>query len=356
MGVRVLTLARPAEWDDALAPCPASERDVYWSSAYQRAFEADGGRALLFVFDSAGDRLVYPFLLRPIERIGGEPAPAGAWNDVESAYGFSGPLATTADTAFLGSAWNEFDDWCRRERVIAEFVRFHPLLRNERFRPSEMATNVVRQHVVLDLTQTDEAIWSGYTKQNRNMIRKAERLGVRCEIGSLQERLSAFVELYHLTMDRNEAAGDYYFSAEHFRALAAAPNLLCGALLEGELVALSLFLLGEGRIHYHLSGCNEKGLRAAANNLILHTVVREAKRRGLLAFHFGGGRTGVADDALLRFKSGFSGARAPVVIGCRVHNEDVYRKACALRRSQVGVPAGFFLAYRYEPPPRAAAG
>jgi hypothetical protein len=354
MGVRVLTLASPGEWDDSLTPWPASERDVYWTSAYHRAFEAEGGRATLFVFDSAGDRLVYPFLLRPIERVG-DVAVGEGWQDVEGVYGFSGPLATTEARPFLQAAWSAFSEWAREQRVVAEFVRFNPLLGNERFRPVEMECSPVREHVTLDLRRTENEIWSGYTKNNRYVVRKAERQGLECRLGAASEMLDAFQELYNVTMDRNRASASYYFTREHFRSLAErVPLLACAALRAGEVVAVSLFLLAEPRIHYHLSGCSAEGLTAGANNLILHRVLLDARRRGLLLFHLGGGRTGAADDSLLRFKAAFSRGRAPASVGKRVHAPETYERLCALRRRQTPVPPSFFLAYRYEPPALAA--
>lgn len=350
MGARFLTLERSAEWDSFLGTWQAGERDVYWSAAYHQAFEPSHGRATLFAYESMGHRLAYPFLWQSIESAGAAAVPSG-WTDIESVYGFCGPLATTADPAFLAEAWLHFDDWCRQQRVVAEFVRFHPLLRNEGLHASATAVEKVRDHVVLDLSQTEAQLWAGYSKENRNMIRKATRLGVECRVGPLPEQIESLVELYRVTMERNRAAPAYYFSRRHFEALANTPSLVGAAVMRGRVVAVSLFLLGERRIHYHLSGCGEEGLRAAANNLILHSTVLEAKRRGLAVFHLGGGRSGAASDPLLRFKAAFSRQRAAVFVGRRVHNPVAYETLCALRRSQVSVPPGFFLAYRYEPAP-----
>lgn len=352
----VVGLDERARWDAALAEWPDGARDVYFSSGYHAAFvvgqHAEGH---LFVARDGARRMAYPFLLRPVDRVGDMRVPPGH-RDIEGVYGFSGPLAEPADPAFLADAWSAFGEWARGRGVVAEFVRFNPLLGNERFAPEQMTLEAVREHVVLDLRPSEEAIWRGYSKTNRNMIRKASKAGVRCRMAPVRELLSEFCALYDETMDRNRAGAGYYFGRQHFAALAdAVPSLACAASLDGRVVAVSLFLLAPGWMHYHLSGCGEEGLRVAANNRILHEAVLEARRRGLPQLHFGGGRTGSPSDPLLRFKAGFSRARLPVWVGRRVHDAAAYERLCELRRAQVpDIPAGFFLAYRWEGPARPA--
>jgi hypothetical protein len=354
MGLEVLGLDRSQAWDDALASHPASGLDVYFTSGYHRSHcLGQPEEARLLRFTRGQEQLVYPFRLRTIEKVGDE-ALAGADRDIESVYGFTGPLATTSDPAFLNEAWEAFSNWAAQESVVAEFVRFNPLLTTERFAPGEMSCERVRDHVVIDLTLEDERLWrESYGKTNRNMIRKAERLGLSVSFEPLEEHLDTFVCLYHETMGRNRAAQEYYFDGAHFAALAReSPAIAAVARRQGRDLAVSLFLVGPNWMHYHLSGCSEEGLDAAANNLILHRAVGEARRLGLSLLHLGGGRTGSPEDLLLRFKAGFSPLRRPVLVGRRVHRRDRYEELCALRRAQVStLPAGYFLGYRYEPRP-----
>jgi hypothetical protein len=347
----LVTLQHAGRWEALLRGFPPEKLDVYFSPGYHRAVALDeGAEALLFAYEESSERLVYPFLLRRIDAVG-ERAIPGGHHDIESAYGFTGPVSTTEDGGFLRAAWAAFDEWSRGQRVVAEFVRFNPLLGNHVSRAPAMDLTKVRDHVVLDLTPGEEAVARGYAKANRSTIRKAERGGLTCRIGGVQEYLGRFLELYRVTMDRNRAAPGYYFSRAHLETLAEdVPSFACAAARGREVLAVSLFLLGPRRVHYHLSGCSAAGLRAAANNLVLHCAVREACSRGLRLFHFGGGRTGAANDPLLRFKAGFSRGRLPAYVGRRVHSPEVYAELCELRRRQVpSVPGGYFLAYRYEP-------
>jgi hypothetical protein len=348
---RFIPVSDHGAWQSATSGWPPDAIDIYFSVGYHEAFAAAAGlAAVLYAFEDRGERFLYPFVINPIDQVGGCAIPGG-YIDIETVYGFCGPLATTTDPAFLAAAWQRFDQWCRTRHVVAEFVRLNPLLRNERYCPASMTTSVVREHVVLDLTQTEEAIWKGYSSINRNMIRKAEKSGVLCRIVPFGEVMCRFVELYHATMERNVAGSSYYFTAEQFRVLEqTTPCFGCAATIDGRLEAVSLFLDAGPRVHYHLSGCSAVGLKLAANNLILHTVVLEAIRRQAKVFHFGGGRTEARDDSLLKFKSNFSRERLPVLIGRRVHDSSAYGMLCDVRRSQIAdIPQGYFLAYRYEP-------
>lgn len=359
MGLEVFGLESSEAWDAALAPHEPLGLDLYFGAGYHRSHcLGQLAEARLFLYRSDREQLVYPFRLREIQRIGDVPVD-GLYRDMESVYGFTGPLATTSDPAFLTEAWRAFTDWAAEQRVVAEFIRFNPLLTNERFAPALVTSERVREHVVLELRRDPDLIWrEAYSKSNRNMIRKAQRHGLGVTFDSLENHLDSFVRLYHLTMDRNRAAGEYYFERAHFEALARGVRArVAVARRSGRDLAISLFLIGPDWMHYHLSGCSEEGLAAGANNLILHEAVLEARSLGLGLLHLGGGRTADPADPLLRFKASFSPQRRPVMIGRRVHMKGPYDEFCALRRAQVpSVPAGFFLAYRYEARPTGVSG
>jgi len=351
MSYEVIGLDDAEAWDAALLPHGPLGLDVYFTAGYHRSHCLEAPEeARLFRFRRDGNQFLYAFRLREIRKIGDAPV-AGGFRDIESVYGFTGPLATTPDPSFLAEAWAAFETWALEQRVVAEFVRFNPLLENTRFAPPSMTCERVRDHVVLDAGVDPERTWRDvYSKKNRNMIRKAGREGLTVTFGELEGHVASFTRLYRETMDRNRAAAEYYFDSRHFQALSAGVSTrVCVARKGEQELALSLFLIGPDWMHYHLSACSVEGLRLAANNLILHSAALETHRLGLRFLHLGGGRTGSPDDPLLRFKAGFSPQRRPVMIGRRVHLREPYEEFCARRREQhPSVPTGFFLAYRYE--------
>src|SRR5262249_6702036 len=116
-------------WRDVLAHFP--EADVYFLPEYHRLYEINGdGSACAFMAGEEGAIFFYTFFPRPISKVGAQVLPE-AWYDIETVVGYTGPLCTPG-AAFLRRVWEAFADWCTRNRVIAEFVRFNPFLDNYR--------------------------------------------------------------------------------------------------------------------------------------------------------------------------------------------------------------------------------
>jgi len=68
-------------------------------------------------------------------------APGTELYDAQSHYGYGGPVASTPHEAFLSEAWSAYRTWYKERRVLAEFIRFHPLLENWRFYEGEVIDN-----------------------------------------------------------------------------------------------------------------------------------------------------------------------------------------------------------------------
>jgi hypothetical protein len=339
--VTALCAVVPAEdsrWADALTRVP---HDVFATPAYHRACETStGGRALCLVAEDGADVLVHPFLRRPVEQtlLGEE-----GWSDLESVYGYSGPLG-----AAISGAWEWFAEWCRAERVLAEFVRFDPALQNEPLAPPEMKVERVRSSVFASLARGEDGLWERYEGRQRTAVRKAQRAGVTVRLVPGGEGMDAFVRIYTETMDRLDAAPDYYFDDAYFAGLAPLEGASVAlAEVAGEPVAAAILLVVEplGLAHYHLAGSTSEGRRTAAGNLLLHQAAVWAAANGLERLHLGGGRTGAGDDALLRFKLAIGRERRDVHVGKRVHDAPAYARLRSAWEERHG-ETPFFLFYR----------
>ena len=138
----VLDLSRDgATWDERLSRLAADLRDVYFTAGYHLVWERNGdGEARGAVLETPEGTVLYPFLVR---RLADAPMLGDEWRgylDITSAYGYGGPLVSTPDggpadatrrVRLLGLFRAEFSAWCREQRIVSEFIRFHPLLENE---------------------------------------------------------------------------------------------------------------------------------------------------------------------------------------------------------------------------------
>lgn len=322
--INVLDLSNAVLWNKCLDKLPSRCQDVYFTPEYYSLYQNHGdGEALCFVFEKDGNIALYPFLKNPITPLGYEMDKE--YYDIQGAYGYNGLIASTEDKAFISAFWKEFDAYCQENDIIAEFMRFHPLLNNQRLASPEMTTFFSRHTVTLDLSPSLDEIWTQqFSSKNRNMIRKAEKEGVSIVESDDYE---SFRRLYDNTMTNLNAEGYYFFPQSYYDEYKASfkdNSILCFAMLDGKVIAGSMFMFSQDYAHYHLSARDRDYSKYAANNLILWYGIRKAKERGCKYFHFGGGTTGNEDDSLLLFKQNFSKLKTEFWIGKQVHNPRVY--------------------------------
>lgn len=320
----LLELSKAPKWKGLLKTLPQKQSDVYFMPEYYSLYENYGdGKVQCFVFEKDGNIALYPFLKNPITTLGYQLDKE--YYDIQGAYGYNGLIASTDAPVFIADFWKEFDAYCQENDIVAEFMRFHPLLNNQRLASPNMKTFYSRHTVALDLT--DDDIWMHQiSSKNRNMIRKAEKEGVTIVESNDYE---TFRKLYDGTMTDLHAEDFYFFPPsyyEEYKQTFKDNSMLCLAMLDGIVIAGSMFMFSEDYAHYHLSARNREYSRYAANNLILWYAIQKAKDRGCKWFHFGGGTTGDDNDSLLKFKKEFSKNICEFWIGKRVHNQPVYDK------------------------------
>ena len=347
----VYATSQTCDWHEALNHF--SNVDVYFLPEYHRAHERNGdGAARGFFIKDGHHALFYAFLIRPIEQIGSKLI-EDPWYDIETVYGYGGPLSTTDDPVFLKRAWELFFDWCQENRIIAEFIRFHPLLDNQRFMMDKSCLVYNRKTVYVDLKGSQKEIWENYPSVHRNMIRKALHRNLVCEEMTLVDGLEIFKDIYKVTMEGVGADRYYFFSDAYFECLKHKfdQNTKLFVVKDDEqIVAAALILTQDEFVHYHLAGSDFNFRKFAPNNLLLHTVIMWAQEKGFHKLHLGGGRTSDSDDSLLRFKSGISRNQSDFYVGKRVINQVVYDKFCELWRQQHPEirEVNYFLLYRME--------
>jgi hypothetical protein len=315
-----------SECRDVLLGLPESQRDVYftpeWLALHMREPSVT---AHLYVYESGPSTLAYPFLLREFSRIG-ERDLGDTLSDIETAYGYGGPIAAEVTDAFLAEAWGTFDDWCRARRVVAEFVRLHPLLDNGGLLPQEAKCAQDRETVSIDLAEV-AAGTEPYPAKSRNMIRRALSEGATVVTLSGAHALQQFRQMYEATMRRLDAGDFYYFGDHYFQGLGRlveTDGVMLGVQYEGECVAAAMFLKGPRWMHYHLAASEMSGRVPGAMNLLLHQAARLGASLGLELLHLGGGTTADPADPLFLFKRSMSTQRHAFQIAKRVRNRENY--------------------------------
>jgi len=320
-----------AEWDDVFRRLPVHLRDVNFSFDYYNLYGLNGnGKPQLFIYAEGDHFFFYPYLLREINTtMLGEQ-----YFDIESAYGYSGPVSTTADKNFIQQSFQTFRNHCRENKIVTEFIRFHPLIENHQVAADVEGLSIVslRDYVYVDLQQSEQAIWESYTSQNRNKIRKAEKNGVEVIHDYACSYFDDFVRIYRKNMELLNASGLYLFSQPFFdglKELVKKKGLILIARNKAGVLGASVFLLGSIHAHYFLSSANDEGKKLAVSNLLLGMGITHCKKSGMQKIHLGGGMTGAPDDSLLIFKKNFSNLTAKFFIGKSIHYQEQYDLLCA---------------------------
>jgi lipid II:glycine glycyltransferase (peptidoglycan interpeptide bridge formation enzyme) len=228
---------------------------------------------------------------------------------------------------------------------VTTFIRFHPLLANDREVPASSSVRVepLGPTIGWRLDAGDDLIALMHPK-HRNKVRKAQAAGVEVTAVQAPPDLEAFVALYEETMRRQDASEFYFFADEYWQRLLALGDRLVrfDAVLGGKLVAVALCFATKPWMHYHLSATDERAREAAAANYLLYEAALWAKEHGFTRLHLGGGLGG-SRGSLYEFKVRFDpGGICEAAIGKAVHD--------AARYADLGGDpndlSGFFPAYR----------
>jgi hypothetical protein len=347
----LIPAADEEKWARALQAVGSS--DIYHTAAYHRLSEIDTGRAAFAYFhQTGGHALFHPFLAAPV------PAPltgGRALHDLESVYGYSGPLATTSDRKILDLLWHPFQAWAKTHGVIAEVTRFHPLLETQKYAASFTRLFLNRETLYCDLTLGEEKTWAAYPDKQRNQIRQARRHGLTLRLGAPEEIATVFVPIYQQTMKHLAAADRYLFNVDYFgyleESLAAQVDLY---LVEKgpDLLAAALFLKGPEIYHYHLAGSLPEFRHFRPNNLLLHEAGERARKLGYGRMHLGGGWKTSADDPLFKFKASFGARPVAWHIGETIHDPAAYEDVTRAWLKQAGLverPSPLLLFYHAGP-------
>lgn len=264
--------------------------------------------------------------------------PNTAHFDLQSAYGYGGPVASCDDSAFRADAWRACEQACRERNIVVEFVRLHPLASWQAY-PGTVVLD--RQTVVIDMRSED---WrTSYEIRCRTAIRKAMKAGVEVVEYPLQDIADRFAAYYRNGMQRIGATPFYLFSDKYFQAMSEVPGLrLLACVLDGEWLAAGLFLNGGDCIEYHLSATSERGRQLSATNLLIDAAAQRASDQGLSMVYLGGGADAAPDNALLRFKASFSPLRLTYCYGYAIHDPACY----SMLRTRAGYEGSRVLFYR----------
>ena len=146
------------------------------------------------------------------------------------------------DTHDLASEFvQQFHSYCASTGIVAEFIRFHPLLRNANTFSGLIPVEYVRDTVYIDLRESSDKIWTDRLEGRTGMRFVNREIRCMCAIFSCR-MYSMLYGLYSETMQRLEADTYYYFTESYFKHLGELVDK-SGILIEAVTSRKSLHLL-----------------------------------------------------------------------------------------------------------------
>ncbi len=316
--------------------------DIYYSDEYISLYLKDDDELFSFKYEEGNNLFINKTIKRPIKKIANININDGYF-DLESAYGYGGYYTNCDDKEFIANAMNAYYAKCNEEKVIAEFIRFHPFNTFPAEHQTYLDFNVHDRDVVI--FNLDKDILSSYPSKIRNTIKRATEKVIFQESKNIEK----FIDIYTITMKKNYADDFYLFDKVFFEKLFTLKDVkLYEILFEDQVIAMGFFMFGQDLVHYHLSANTDLSYKLNSNYALLNNLFLLAQRLDKKYFVLGGGTTSDIDDPLLKFKKKFSKELKAFYISGNVFNQKVYDKYNAIWLEQSSHDIKYFLKYRVE--------
>ncbi len=301
--------------------------------------EKENGEHGLFRFKTSEGEIVYPFIKRLAGTLDGKK-----YYDLATPRGEAGPLLVSGKPEKVIDGWRQaMAEYCRRENIIAEYVRFDPWNDN-----AKLFGDVYRLQphgYAYCYPLTEDWFFTQYSVKRRNQIRKAMSSGVELEWSQTPDSLDAFMRLYRFTEDKHSVSGYYRLTRpflETYFSMLGDRVYICTAYLGTHPVASAMFLNGGDVFHYHFSASDPDHLQTNAISYILSDAAKVGADCGCTLMDLGGATVG---SGLEKFKRSFM--KPEQVLSCFVGTLVCDKAACDRLEAQNGtMPPGYFPPYR----------
>ena len=328
MSYQVLSTETRKDWINKFNQLDASLQDLYFHPSYLEVFEHRGeGKATCFIYEQKEKIILYPYLLHSIKALGFEVD--GNYFDITGPYGYNGAISNSEDEAFINSFNECFITYCNEQNIIAEFVRFHPVFRNEKY-STRTKNTLNNKNIVVDLNVPD--LLSSFEYSVRKNINKALRSGLTVAHFSgdkiTEEIINQFHYIYRDTLLRNGADENSIYDITFFKSithLCDKNSSIFFTNYENKPISTELVLWGETIGYSYLGGTLSGYFHLRPNEILKYELMKFLKQNGRIFFLIGGGKE--PNDGIYNYKANFAKTgHLDFLIGRRIYNEPVYSK------------------------------
>jgi hypothetical protein len=339
----ILTERDSQKWSELLHLFK-NNHDIYSTLSYCKlTSNNDDASPRMFLYKQENVTILYPFLLRNINRLEFvKNQMSEQLYDIITPYGYGGPITDGEITMRDSEEFRkEFEDYCKKNNIISEFIRFHPLLQNHKHFSSAVPIFHVNNTVSIFLDRNEDEILKAFHKNHQRNVKKARNNNLSIQIlqGShALPYLSKFKQLYDETMKKNNAKAYYYFSYDYFKQLfqtLGEAAMMANIKQSDEVIASAIFFINGPFLQYHLGASERTKLNTGANPFLFYEVAKWGSEKKMKYLHLGGGYR--KDDPLFTFKKRFNEQGiSPFYIGKKIHNKTTYEHVTQLWKMYYG--------------------
>lgn len=321
--------------------------DIYFEPDYGSLYLQPKEKIVEFKVENEFGLITNLFILRPINI---ETEDVNRYFDIVTPYGYGGPIIHyTSDKKKLIDSYNKtFTEFTKNNNIVAEFIRFHPLIQNAIDFKDCYDIIYDRKTVGTNLTY-DDVISTEFSKHKRKDIKKLlKNPDIRYEIDENPNSLDDFIEIYYSTMDRDDADQYYYFNKKYFEQLRIKfPDNLttCKVYLKDKLIAMGVYFRYGKFLHAHLSGSLSEFLEISPAYLLKYAMAIYGHEKGYEVIHYGGGSSRDENNGLFKFKKDFGkNTEFDFYMAKKIWNNEIYNSLCDVVGADIN--SDFFPAYR----------
>lgn len=307
--------------------------DIYYTNQYfLGALKLDPGEAWLFHYKDVDGDVIYPFIKRPVHEVG------TPFYDVTTPFGYGGPLLK-AEKNYANLAANfrkAFESYCHSEKIIAEYIRFHPLKENASYFQSCMRVSPLFETYTINLKDKKALVEKKIKDKNTKNIHSANLIVKK--LGTVRHMFEFLVLYYAAARRREEADSYYFFTNDYFETLISSMGSdlhLFGAYHEDKLVSACYVLAMGDTIFYHLEGSLTKEYSESTMQTLLLKIAEWGEENYYTFFHLGGDFQGdVTNDK--HIKKEIANCKPNIFyIGQQIHDQQNYDKLVTIEEEDI---------------------
>lgn len=320
--------------------------DIYFEPSYAKLYVNEHEKAVEFRYESVYGLITNLFILREVPwEIDGIK-----YYDITTPYGYGGPVIQnyTDKEKLIEGYISEFKKYTQKNKIISEFIRFHPILQNG-LDFKEIYESIYDRKTVGTNLKFEDVIGAEFSKHKRKDIKRIlKKPEIKYEVIETPTSLDEFLEIYYNTMYRDQADQYYFFDKSYFDKLLDSfrENIItCKVFYDNIIIGMGIYFKYGKFLHAHLSGSLTDYLNYSPAYILKYAMALYGHEKGYEIIHYGGGSSADPENSLYKFKKDFGkNTQFDFYIAKKIWNKSVYNELC--KKLNIDKNSNFFPAYR----------